>query len=114
MRFNTLSAAVFACFLGVAHGFSGTASFGDTGLGSCGVTRQDSDLVVSLSPTDYAGGANCGRAINVHFQGKTVKTVVFNECFSCSGDGIDLSRAAFQQLASLSVGQISVTWEFAT
>lgn len=110
------------------------ASFGDTGLGSCGVTRQDSDLVVSLSPTDYAGGANCGRAINVHckslsslsrpdeigqlmiapVQGNTVKAVVFNECFSCSGDGIDLSRAAFQQLASLSVGQISVTWEFAT
>ncbi|KAI0645357.1 RlpA-like double-psi beta-barrel-protein domain-containing protein-containing protein [Trametes meyenii] len=82
------------------------------GTGACGKPLQNSDLIVALSSAQYSGGSNCGRRIAVHYQGKSVDATVEDRCPGCGSGSIDLSPAAFQQLAPLSAGRIQVTWDF--
>ncbi|KAF8181052.1 RlpA-like double-psi beta-barrel-protein domain-containing protein-containing protein [Pholiota molesta] len=96
----------------VAYAFSGDATWYNTGLGSCGVTNSDSDFVVALSTADAANGQHCGQQIQVQYQGRTVQATVEDTCPGCSQGSIDLTPAAFQQLASLDAGRIQVTWNF--
>ena len=46
--------------------FIATYYFPDGRFGACGAPSQNTDLVVALSPDQYAGGANCWRHIGVH------------------------------------------------
>ncbi|TFK83773.1 hypothetical protein K466DRAFT_554535 [Polyporus arcularius HHB13444] len=72
--------------------------------GACGSINQNSDFVVALSPSEYAGGANCWRRIGVQYQGRSVDVTVVDLCPGCEAGHIDLSEGAFEQLASLDVG----------
>jgi hypothetical protein len=45
-------------------------------------------------------------------QGRTVQATVEDTCPGCGQGSIDLTPAAFQQLASLDAGRIQVTWNF--
>ncbi|KXN85759.1 Papain inhibitor [Leucoagaricus sp. SymC.cos] len=91
---------------------TGDATYFFPGLGACGLQNGNQDLIVALNPADYAGGANCGRSIVVNYQGKSVITKVVDLCPGCGAGGVDLSPAAFQQLASLDLGRIQVNWNF--
>ena len=44
--------------------------------------------------------------------GAFVDAVVVDLCPGCASGSIDLSPAAFEQLADLSVGRIEVTWDY--
>ncbi|KJA24893.1 hypothetical protein HYPSUDRAFT_453275 [Hypholoma sublateritium FD-334 SS-4] len=92
---------------------SGGATWFNTGLGACGAFSNNGDNIVALSPVDYAAGLHCFKKINVHHQGKTVTATIVDLCPSCGKSAIDLSQAAFQTLASLDLGMIEVTWEYA-
>ncbi|KAI0685334.1 RlpA-like double-psi beta-barrel-protein domain-containing protein-containing protein [Cerioporus squamosus] len=82
------------------------------GLGACGSPIQNSDFAVALSSSQYSGGANCGRRINVQYQGKSVVATVRDLCPGCASGSIDLTSGAFQQLANLDLGRIQVTWNY--
>ncbi|KAI0769353.1 RlpA-like double-psi beta-barrel-protein domain-containing protein-containing protein [Trametes elegans] len=114
MLIKALPAVVVALLMGSVNAFSGDATYYNPGgnFGACGTRNQDSELVAALNPTQYSGGSNCGRHINVHYQGKTVNAKVVDLCPGCGSGSVDLSPAAFQKLAPLSVGRIKVTWEF--
>ncbi|EJF65161.1 Non-catalytic module family EXPN protein, partial [Dichomitus squalens LYAD-421 SS1] len=84
----------------------------DGGLGACGAPSQNTDLVVALSADQYDGGANCWRHIGVHYQGHFVDATVVDLCPGCASGSIDLSPAAFEQLAPLSAGRIQVSWDY--
>ena len=43
---------------------------------------------------------------------RPVDAVVVDLCPGCASGSIDLSPAAFEQLADLSVGRIEVTWDY--
>ncbi|KAJ7119299.1 hypothetical protein C8R43DRAFT_828497, partial [Mycena crocata] len=61
----------------------------------------DFDLGVALSPSNYAGGAHCGQQIVVQHNDLSVAVTVQDECFTCTGNQIDLTSGAFEHLASL-------------
>ncbi len=99
-------------------------------LGSCGEFNVDTDLVAALNPADFASRGACNRIVRVNCmsfnlprehesswwsradQGRSVTVRVVDLCPGCGPGGIDLTPAAFQQLASLDVGRIRVDWNF--
>jgi expansin (peptidoglycan-binding protein) len=45
--------------------------------------------------------------------GKSVTVTIVDDCPTCdNSNSIDLSQAAFQALADLSVGQLEIKWQF--
>ena len=79
--------------------------------------------MVSLSaalfdPSTPAGNPNnnslCGRKIRASYGGKTITVTVADRCAGCPGlNDLDLSPAAFQSLATMDVGRIKGSWEWA-
>ncbi|SJL17517.1 uncharacterized protein ARMOST_21069 [Armillaria ostoyae] len=101
----------------MASAFTGNATWytPDGGYGACDtIPLQDSDNIVALSNSQYAGGAHCGRFITVFYEGKSVDVAIRDLCPGCGSNEIKLSSPAFQQLAGLDVGRIlQVTWVYA-
>ncbi|KAK0233153.1 expansin family protein [Armillaria fumosa] len=101
---------------------TGEITFYETGLGSCGITSTDSDHIVALSQILYdqytpAGNANrntlCGKTIHIEYGGKSTDVTVVDRCTGCAEWDLDLSPAAFDDLASESLGRLqSATWSF--
>ncbi|KAI1338887.1 RlpA-like double-psi beta-barrel-protein domain-containing protein-containing protein [Xylariaceae sp. FL0016] len=91
--------------------FSGDMTFYTPGLGSCGVTNSASDHVVALSTSQISG--NCGKSINIHYNGKTASAKVEDTCAGCKSGDVDVSPAVFDSLADPDQGRVQVTWEFA-
>ncbi|KAF9497325.1 riboflavine-aldehyde-forming enzyme, partial [Pleurotus eryngii] len=89
-----------------ANAFAGDATFFAPGLGACGAVSHSTDLIVALSPAQFAGGANCFHG------GKFIEATVVDLCPGCAGDSIDLSPSAFQTLENPDVGRIQVNWNF--
>ncbi|KAK3376889.1 RlpA-like double-psi beta-barrel-protein domain-containing protein-containing protein [Lasiosphaeria ovina] len=105
-----------------ARSNSGEFTFYSPGLGACGITSTDSDLVVALAKGMFDaqtpnGNPNnnplCGKKINASFQGKSVTVTIVDSCPGCAGAGLDLSPTAFSQLADQTLGHVSGTWDFA-
>ncbi|KAJ7486996.1 RlpA-like double-psi beta-barrel-protein domain-containing protein-containing protein, partial [Mycena latifolia] len=82
------------------------------GLGACGNPIQDTDLAVALSPDTFNAGAECGRSINVQFNGASLTATVVDLCPGCGPGGLDLTAGAFAQIADPAVGRIEVQWDF--
>ncbi|KZV77470.1 hypothetical protein PENSPDRAFT_567867 [Peniophora sp. CONT] len=103
---------------------SGDGTFYATGLGACGITNNDSQYIVAVSQDlfdSYPGaGANpnanpvCNKKIKASYGGKSVTVTVTDRCTGCSLTSLDFSPAAFDKLASESVGRIhNVEWTWA-
>ncbi|KAK7461287.1 hypothetical protein VKT23_008466 [Stygiomarasmius scandens] len=102
---------------------AGDATFYTPGLGSCGITNTGSDMIAAVAANvfDTFPGATanpnlnpiCGRRISASFGGKTIQVTVTDRCPGCVGQDLDLSPAAFNQLADPAVGRIhGVQWSF--
>lgn len=91
-----------------------------TGLGACGWTNTDTDLIVAISEqlfyqmgSQSNGNPACGKYINVKNGDKSVKVKVTDCCPGCSERSLDLSPAAFDKLADPSEGRINIKWSWA-
>ncbi|KAK3984176.1 RlpA-like double-psi beta-barrel-protein domain-containing protein-containing protein [Cladorrhinum sp. PSN332] len=100
---------------------TGQFTWYNTGLGACGKTNNDQQLVVALNratfdPQTPNGNPNrnplCGRRIRINYQGKSVDVTVVDRCPGCGPNDLDLSPAAFQRLAGLDKGRITGTWNW--
>ncbi|TFY66344.1 hypothetical protein EVG20_g4747 [Dentipellis fragilis] len=101
---------------------SGQGTFFEVGVGACGITNVDTDLVVAVSQqlfdTFPGAGANpnanpiCNKPITAHFQGKSVSVKVTDRCAACALNDLDFSPSAFSKLADQSAGRIAITWDF--
>ncbi|AEO59689.1 hypothetical protein MYCTH_2119829 [Thermothelomyces thermophilus ATCC 42464] len=100
---------------------SGRFTYYNPGLGACGHSNGDGDLVVALSHADFDpstpnGNPNnnplCGRRLRASYAGRSVDVTVVDRCVACNSGDLDLSPAAFQALADLSVGVIGGTWNW--
>ncbi|KAF8882843.1 riboflavine-aldehyde-forming enzyme [Infundibulicybe gibba] len=107
-----LAALSSLALIGSVSAFHGDATFFAPGLGACGDQNTANDLVVALNAPQYGNGENCRRNIRVTFQGRSVVAKVEDKCPVCVTGAIDLSPAAFNQLADPSVGRIQVDWDF--
>ncbi|KAM3082067.1 hypothetical protein ACMFMG_004519 [Clarireedia jacksonii] len=96
---------------------AGDLTYYDVGLGACGWTNTDSQMVVALSHglmgTQSNGNPNCGKKIKVSYGGKSVVVEVVDKCMGCNTYDLDLSPAAFSALAPESAGRIKGTWVWA-
>ncbi|KAI8098571.1 RlpA-like double-psi beta-barrel-protein domain-containing protein-containing protein [Halteromyces radiatus] len=88
---------------------SGSATFYEVGLGSCGKTNSDSEMVAALS-ADIMSKSKCGKSVNIKSSKGSVTVKVVDTCPGCGATDIDLSPSAFKKLGSLSQGRIPVTW----
>lgn len=105
------------------------------GLGSCGSTHSDSELVAAMDHGQMANGdnpnenSNCGRSVKIRGTvlvncgcnleliyrigpkgSVTVKIV--DTCPSCAYGNIDLSPSAFKRIANLDDGIAEIKWSW--
>ncbi|KAG9112982.1 hypothetical protein FRC07_007820 [Ceratobasidium sp. 392] len=79
-------------------------------MGACGWRSKNIEHVAAI------GGANkwsCSKTAMVSYKGKTVRVGIVDKCPVCGNSNIDLSPAAFDQLAPKSEGKLNgVVWWF--
>lgn len=100
----------------------GQGTYYSTGLGACGIVNTDADYIAAVSHLlfDTFPGYNgvnpnsnpiCGRKVPVTYQGNNVTVTITDRCEGCALLDLDFSPAAFQELASLSVGRLfGISW----
>ncbi|RKP13781.1 RlpA-like double-psi beta-barrel-protein domain-containing protein-containing protein, partial [Piptocephalis cylindrospora] len=87
------------------------------GLGSCGETHQDTEMVAALNAPQYGSFANpnaspvCGACVVVTGPKGTVKVKIVDRCPVCKSGDLDLSPAAFNRIADPAQGRVRVTWK---
>ncbi|KAA8915154.1 hypothetical protein TRICI_002699 [Trichomonascus ciferrii] len=107
---------------GTGEQMSGQATYYTPGLGACGDTSGDDDLIAALNKDQfYSGGdagvsngnSNCGRKAKVTRGSKHVTVTIVDSCPGCKKGDLDLSPAAFKKLASESEGRVEINWQWA-
>ena len=95
---------------------SGTAThYVLAGLPNCSYPSPPAnDLFVALSPSEYDGAAACGGYLTVTGPDGSVTVQVIDQCPECAAGHIDLSEAAFAELAPLGAGLINVHYQHLT
>lgn len=99
--------------------FQGDGTFYNTGLGACGETSNDEELVCALNVIqfkDLNGNPNnsvfCGRCLEVSGPLGSVKVKIVDKCPGCKEGDLDLSPAAFKKIAKIDDGRVSISWKF--
>ncbi|KAI9227587.1 MAG: RlpA-like double-psi beta-barrel-protein domain-containing protein-containing protein [Piptocephalis tieghemiana] len=96
--------------------FQGQATFYELGLGACGSTNSEPELVAALNADQYAQafgkGPNCNRQARITAGGKFVTVRIVDKCPTCSHGDLDLSKAAFSRLSSLDAGRVNIAWSW--
>ena len=81
------------------------------GGGNCSfVTPPPGNLVVALSPGEYAAAGACGSYLDVTGPRGHVRVKVVDQCPECATGHIDLSREAFTRIADPVQGLVPVTF----
>ncbi|KAB5589544.1 putative effector protein [Ceratobasidium theobromae] len=107
---------------GVTHNGWATYYNPSAGVGACGWSDSDSELVAAIGTSLYQQmmvdrNPNhckaCGKSAKVTWRGKSVTVKIVDRCPGCGYNDIDLSPAAFRRLAALGVGKlIGSSWKF--
>ncbi|KAI9857786.1 MAG: hypothetical protein M1813_008037 [Trichoglossum hirsutum] len=100
----------------------GDLTYYDPGLGACGITSTNKDLICALSyhlfdaasvgPNPNANPL-CGRKLwfTRSGGGERVVVEVVDRCPGCQGEGdLDVSEAAFTKVADLAEGRVGMEW----
>ncbi|RHZ82429.1 hypothetical protein Glove_109g144 [Diversispora epigaea] len=103
----------------------GKASYYNVGLGACGITSNDNDLIFAMPAGMFDQATpngnpnlnpNCGRTAivsrKVNGITKNVNVTCVDRCVGCKFGDIDLSPAAFNEIACLEEGRVDVTIYF--
>ena len=90
----------------------GEGTFYDVGLGSCGFTNSNGEMVAALAVADMGeqsnGNPNCGRTICVN--GK-VEVKAVDKCMGCVAGDVDLSPTAFAAaVGDAGIGRAPASW----
>ncbi|GAA5803351.1 RlpA-like double-psi beta-barrel-protein domain-containing protein-containing protein [Helicostylum pulchrum] len=89
---------------------SGDATFYTVGLGSCGSTNSDSEMVAALSSSLMGSKSNCGKSISIKGPSGSVTVKVVDTCPGCAESDIDMSPASFKKIAKLDDGRVPISW----
>ncbi|KAL1932335.1 hypothetical protein VTP01DRAFT_9391 [Rhizomucor pusillus] len=98
--------------------FSGDGTFYTVGLGSCGISNTDKDLVAALNAPQMGSSSNpnsnknCGRKAQVEGPKGKVTVKIVDTCPPCQKGDLDLSPAAFGKIADYAQGRVPIKWKF--
>ncbi|MEW1718131.1 RlpA-like double-psi beta-barrel domain-containing protein [Streptomyces sp. NPDC093109] len=115
----TAGPAAAADDVSVQYVHYGDGTYYNTGLGACGWRNNDSQLVVAVSQRWYGTAPNpnnsaaCGKQLKVRGPLGVVYVTIVDKCMGCATDDLDLSPAAFRQIANISQGRVSIRWVWA-
>jgi len=94
----------------------GRGTWFDVGLGNCGDWNVNSDPIVAIGINRYqeSNGGNCNQWVHITntANGKTTYAKTRDSCQSCDDNSLDMSPHTFEQLASLDVGVLKISWNF--
>ncbi|KAL4400903.1 hypothetical protein ACI68E_002227 [Malassezia pachydermatis] len=99
----------------------GQATYYVPGVGSCGKNSTKSDMIVAVSHSLYdqkaAKNPNenplCGKTIQASYNGKSINVTVVDRCVGCQENDLDLSPAAFAELAPTKAGRLhGIKWSY--
>ncbi|KAF3069168.1 Allergen Asp [Trichoderma lentiforme] len=108
------SAAPTEAEVRAASAHSGSVTWYNTGLGACGQTNNDNELVCAVSHSLYDHEHPCGRKIRVSYRDKSAVVTVVDRCAGCAENDLDLSPAAFRAaIGELDIGRTIATWDWA-
>ncbi|KAG9676990.1 hypothetical protein KCU99_g2193, partial [Aureobasidium melanogenum] len=103
----------------------GDLTYYGTGLGSCGITSSDSDMIVAVSHYVFDAASKssdpnqnplCGLKLRASRydeqvgERRSVDLKVVDRCVGCQATDLDVSPAAFDKLAARASGRVDVTW----
>ncbi|KAL6910119.1 expansin-like protein [Trichoderma evansii] len=110
----TTSAAPTEAGVQAAAAQTGDITWYNTGLGACGHTNNDGELVVAVSHSLYDHEHPCGRKIQINYKGKSEVVTVVDSCGACAENDLDLSPTAFEQvIGPLDIGRVTANWDWA-
>lgn len=83
-----------------------------TGDGSCMFGPSPTDLMVAaMNAEEYNHAAVCGEYVHVSGPKGEVTVRIVDLCPGCSAGHLDLSEEAFEKIADLLQGRVSITWQ---
>jgi expansin (peptidoglycan-binding protein) len=90
----------------------GEATYYDAdGTGSCSFDPSPGDLmIVAIGAADYDRATWCGACLAVSGPRGDVVVRVVDRCPGCKHGDLDLGRQAFEKIAPLSAGRVSIAW----
>ncbi|EIW74045.1 plant expansin [Coniophora puteana RWD-64-598 SS2] len=101
---------------------TGDGTYYAPGLGACGISNTNADMIAAVSHLLYDTfpgytGTNpnnnpiCGHTVTASYGGSNVTVAITDRCTACAITDLDFAPAAFDKLASETVGRIhGVTW----
>ncbi|KAI9595345.1 RlpA-like double-psi beta-barrel-protein domain-containing protein-containing protein [Syncephalis fuscata] len=103
---NTLSRRGDGTFYNIGGGYT-----------ACGETHSDNEFYAAIAPSFFtAANRNsdpmCQKCALVTGPKGQVKVRVNDVCPSCAHDAIDMTPAAFNQIANPEQGRVSISWDF--
>lgn len=109
--------------LPTSHGgpYSGDLTYYNPGLGSCGITSTDSDMICAVSHVLFdaaSTGSNpnanplCGLELRLRRGESSVDVKIVDRCVGCKAKDLDVSPAVFQKLADMDLGRVTVEWSW--
>ncbi|KAG2234232.1 RlpA-like double-psi beta-barrel-protein domain-containing protein-containing protein [Thamnidium elegans] len=117
MQFSILITALVTLIMTVSSApieardsMSGDATYYAVGLGSCGSTNSDSEMVAALSGSIMKSKENCGKSVTIKGPSGSVTVKVVDTCPGCAKSDVDMSPAAFKKIASLNAGRVPISW----
>ncbi|GAN10276.1 non-catalytic module family EXPN [Mucor ambiguus] len=100
----------------------GTGTYYDVaaGVGSCGQTNSNDDMVVAVNHGQMKNGANpnnnphCNRKVKIVGKtGKSMEARIVDTCPGCENGCLDMSSALFEEVCgSLDLGVCQISWDF--
>ncbi|RHZ81759.1 hypothetical protein Glove_117g327 [Diversispora epigaea] len=101
--------------------YNGDITFYNLGLGACGTVNSDSELACAIPGAQFDQftpngnpnkNAKCGTFVKVTRGNKSVIVKVVDRCAGCNSEDIDLSPAAFNQIADPAEGRVKGSWQY--
>ncbi|KAJ6013427.1 hypothetical protein N7540_008018 [Penicillium herquei] len=99
--------------------YTGDLTYYDPGLGACGYTNTDSDLICAVSHILFdaaSTGSNpndnplCGLKIRIKRDGASVDVKVVDRCVGCAETDLDVTETVFGDLATIAQGRVTMEW----
>ncbi|KAJ5392050.1 hypothetical protein N7509_007540 [Penicillium cosmopolitanum] len=107
--------------LPTSHGgpYSGDLTYYNPGLGSCGYTNSDTDLICAVSHVLFdaaSTGSNpnenplCGMKLRLRRDGASVDVKVVDRCVGCKETDLDVTETVFKKVADVDQGRVLMDW----